>query len=281
MKTVLILGGSGLLGSNIGLQLSEYFNVIKQGFSKNADIQSDLTKKSEVVELIEKSNPDVIINTVAETSVEKCEESPISAFNLNVLPIINLKRALQNLKLEPHILHISTDHMYDKSFSNEEELVFKNNYALTKFWAERELHNMKSTCLRTNFFGGDTSFKNSFSGWAQSTLLKKEPFNGFSDVYFSPLNISAYGDIIRSIVNNSIFGVYNLGSSTELSKYGFIQKVAKLYDLDGSICKPVLYKDANIKTQRPLKMSMNVSKIEKALNLTLPSLEEGISKLLD
>lgn len=279
MKTILILGGTGLLGTNLSSSLSSNYKVIRQGFSKASDIRCDLTQKDHVIKLLKTTRPDYIINSVAETSVEKCNENPVAAFNLNVLPTINLKTAFNELNIQPHLVHISTDHFYNNHFSTEQDLVFLNNYALTKYWAERELEGTGSTILRTNFFGGDTDFKLSFSGWVLSMLNKKEPFMGFDDVYFSPLHVSSFGDFLPQILNLKLSGVFNFGASSELSKYDFIQKVAKLSKLDGSMCTPTKYDDSNIKTPRPHNMSMNVVKIEKALNIKLPSLQTEITKI--
>lgn len=279
METALILGGSGLLGSNLSSQFSQKYKVITQGYSKNADFKCDLTKPEQVKDLLQKTSPQYIINTIAETSVERCEQEPVQAFNLNVLPVIHLKKALNDLKHSAHIVHVSTDHLYNNHFSSEEDLVFLNNYALTKYWAERELAGQSATVLRTNFFGGDTSFKLSFSGWAIKMLKSNEKFWGFDDVFFSPLHVDSFSEALDKVLKTKKPGVFNLGSSSELSKYDFIQKIANLKKLDGSRCSPISYTESKIKIPRPLNMSMNVSKFETSFKHKLPTLEKELEKI--
>lgn len=276
MESVLILGGTGLLGTNISQQLGSRYNIIKQGFSKKADVTCDLTKPTQVTALLKETNPSYIINTVAETSVERCEQEPVQAFNLNVLPVINLLSSIKELNIAPHVIHISTDHFYNNHFSLEDNLVFLNNYALTKYWAERELQNTNATILRTNFFGGDTDFKLSFSGWVLKMLKSPSEFMGFEDVYFSPLHVDSFGKALTKVLEHKKSGVFNFGSKSELSKYDFIKEIAKNHSLDSSKCKPVKYLDSNIKTPRPHKMSMDVSKFEEAFQHKLPSLIDDI-----
>ncbi len=279
MKKVLILGGTGLLGTNLSQHLKSKYRIITQGFSKKADLTCDLTKLEQVVDLLNHVKPDSIINTVAETSVERCEEEPVQAFNLNVLPVINILKSLKKLNLDPHIIHISTDHLYNNHFSSENKLVFLNNYALTKYWAEQELKNTNTTILRTNFFGGDTDFRLSFSGWALKNLKASSNFMGFDDVFFSPLHIESFIEAILPVLEKKTNGIFNLGTQTELSKYSFIQELAKNAGLDGTHCKPTKYLESKIKTPRPQKMSMNVCKFETAFQHKLPSLIEDIKRV--
>ena len=122
------------------------------------NINIDLNDLEKLKDLIKNINPDIIINCVGNTNVDFCEKNKKIAFNDNALTVKNLVYCLQFLKTKPHLIHISTDQVYNGVFkgnpSRENEICAKNIYGISKLKGELELKNYKKkTILRTNFFG--------------------------------------------------------------------------------------------------------------------------------
>ena len=59
--------------------------------------------------------PDVIINCVANTNVDNCQKFKNKALITNYKTVKNIVFALKKINLKPHIIHISTDQVYNGS----------------------------------------------------------------------------------------------------------------------------------------------------------------------
>ena len=74
-----------------------------------------------------------------------------------------------------------------------------------------------------------------------------------------------------------IYGTYNLGSSSGICKYDFGILITKLFKYNSKLIIP--YKSDIKKLKRPCGTILNVKKIEKKLNMKLPSINESIQML--
>ena len=79
-----------------------------------------------------------------------------------------------------------------------------------------------STILRTNFVGRSiVTHRESLTDWVYNSLANKVHIQVLDDVYFSPLSISNLVQMVKLTVQKKRFGVYNLGSSSCMSKADF------------------------------------------------------------
>lgn len=81
MKRVLVAGASGLLGHGLTPALrAAGFDVIAHGRRHGLSVNGDLCDAKQANEILDRVGPDVIVNLVALTDVDKCEEQPHEAF---------------------------------------------------------------------------------------------------------------------------------------------------------------------------------------------------------
>ena len=102
MHRLLIAGTSGLLGSNLAVMSRGKFKV-QAIYHKHAVffpdcecLKADFACQAEVETL--DSRPDIIINCIALTDVDYCEEYPDEAYKANVVTVENLLDACRHLK---------------------------------------------------------------------------------------------------------------------------------------------------------------------------------------
>ncbi len=118
MKKILITGASGLLGINLALSAqARGYDVT--GITLEEGIQGipfkmyhlDLTQPGVIHQTIQDTNPDVIINCVALTDVDRCEQIPEAARQVNawIPEALAMETAHRHIKL----VHISTDAVFD------------------------------------------------------------------------------------------------------------------------------------------------------------------------
>ena len=210
---------------------------------------------------------DIVINAAGLTNVDLCEKDKKKA---NYSHITILKKTIKNLNKNLFYVHISTDHLFDgKNFFYSEKSVPKpiNYYAKTKLESEKIIKKLKNyLIIRGNFFCWGSSYRKSFSDWIFDSLKKKKNINLFSDIYFNPLYIETFIDLIFKLIIKNKKGIFNLSSNQRISKYFFGIKLAKIFKLKKKFI--IKSKIKNFKmVDRPKNMSLENKKIKKILKI--------------
>ena len=106
MSSLLILGGSGILGSEV-IRSAE-----KLGLDYVAPRSSDLDIRDNVAvdEFISNFKPSWVINCAAWTNVDAAEEFPDKATRVNKVGPRNMAQVAKELKIP--LIHISTDYVF-------------------------------------------------------------------------------------------------------------------------------------------------------------------------
>lgn len=278
-KKILILGSTGLLGVplSIFLQNSGY-NVVRHGLRNKSDYNSDMTNYKEVDKILSEVKPDFIINLVALTDVDKCEENPHTAYLINVRPVENIIKWFLNNKSCLKLIQISTDQVYDgEGEHKEDDVVLRNTYALTKYCAEQVAMRINSCVIRTNFVGKSMIYnRQSFSDWVFENLNNRKKIKLFNDIKFSPVSIQTLCRMISIVIENFRTGVFNIGSKNGMSKKEFAILFAKKLNLPTEFAEESLSTEFGFKAYRPKDMRMDSILFEKVFNVCMPTLFDEI-----
>lgn len=273
---LLILGSTGLLGQYLAMQFpTADYTPILHGFSNSAEVCFDCSDKLEVLDQINSIQPDLIINLIGLTDVERCEREPEVATKLNITAIANVINAVRLKKAPTKVVHISTDHVYDRiGLSSESNINLVNTYARTKFLGEQVCTAPRSLIIRTNFFGkSKLPGRKSLSDWIIEKLEAGEKVRAFNDVYFNPLSIETLVKLIKISVIKDLKGIYNVSSKNGLSKYDFAKTLAKEMNYNPNQIESIsIDQHLNLGAKRPKGMMMDCTKFEAATNLSMPEL---------
>lgn len=287
-KQILILGGSGLLAVNWALWAQDEFSIIL-GLNKREIILEDIktikfnfSSFEELNIKIDQISPDIIVNTIALTNVEKCEHNPKLAFETNVKIASFLAQIAS--KIQCKLVHISTDMLYNgtQSYMNELlEVSPLNIYGETKYRAELEVikHNSTALIIRTNFYGWGPTYRASFSDTIINSLKSGKEINLFVDVFFTPILIQNLVLYIHELIEKSASGIYNVVSDDRISKFDFGILVAREFELNETLLKPIQFSNQVGLVKRPLDMSLSNDKTVKKLGHKLGSVKEHLKLL--
>ena len=283
MDKVLILGSEGMLGLSLVELLGQFDYELKtHSRGGSTDFKFDAKNYDSLVDSLSQYKPDVLINLVANTSVDACEENPVLAFEDNALSVKNIVKWIKSSSNKTHLIHISTDQVYDREGPHEEEnILLSNYYAYSKFIGEVNARKINSTIIRTNFFGKSLSNKRaSFSDWIIDSLRSSNEIKVFTNVLFSPLSINSLVKLIEEIIRKRKIGTFNLGSNEGMSKAEFAFNLADIFRLDHSLLTKIKDEEIQLKAYRPKDMRMNIKKFEREFSCTLPALIDEI-KLIE
>jgi dTDP-4-dehydrorhamnose reductase len=283
METVLVTGATGLLGSSlVPLLKVRGFEVITHARSGSADVLADLSVTDKVFKLLDKNRPEIIINLAGLTDVDRCEALPSLAYSANVHTVENIVNWIRKKNTHCHLVHISTDMVYDGVGPHTEDTVSLTNcYAFSKYASELAAASAPSTILRTNFFGrSHRETRTSLTDWLFHSLSNSDSIQVFDDVLFSPLAMDTLSNMIELIIRKKPVGVFNLGTHGGISKSDFAFAFAEELKLSAGIMTRTSTDQVTfLKTYRPKDMRMDCSKFENTLAIKLPFLRNEIKRV--
>ena len=281
-RKILVLGSSGRLGSTIsksidfGTSSELLLHSRKLGSYPNAD----LAERSGTFEMLNEIRPDVIINTVALAEIEACEKSPNRAYISNVLTTQNIVEWIDGTSSKCHLIHISTDHVYDgEGIHKEDSVNLTNYYSYSKFASELVARQIPSTILRTNFVGMSRSdSRQTFSDWVVGNLRSHRNIELVDNIWFSPVSLNFLLEALILAVRERLDITANIGSWGGMTKFEFGYKIGRLIGLDINRIRAVSAEEclAYI-TYRPKNMVMDNSLWEESTGMKCPTTDEVAS----
>jgi dTDP-4-dehydrorhamnose reductase len=236
---ILILGADGMIGHKIAQILINTDNtIILNSRNNNVFLRKNFPRaefysydflKQDTFELLNKVNPNIIINCIGLT-IRRGADIIKNALKLNnELPhTIDTWCAINSKRL----IHFSTDCVFSGSRGNYLDLDFpdaKDNYGRTK--GKGEILSSSTLTIRSSMIGRELFNKTELLEWLISQ--KGQNIKGFSKVIYSGVT-TIY---MAKLIEKEIFtGVYNI-SSPPISKYELLIRLNKKFQLGIKIKK--------------------------------------------
>ena len=290
---ILITGSNGLLGQNLlELFLKDPENYKVVGFSRGENRSGrtdfeyhaiDLTNQQLLEEKIKQIQPNFIINTAAMTNVDACENDKEGCYDLNVHVVEYLAAVCS--EINAHLIHISTDFIYDGVKGNYTEEDIPNPlsyYGETKLLSEKRLQdsNINYTILRTILVYGlvkDMS-RNNIVLWVKESLENKKEITIVDDQYRAPTYVEDLALACKISIDKKATGIFNISSNQLLSIYEIAQEIADAFGLDKNLIKPISTSTLNQTAPRPAKTGFDLTKTNKELEFYPNSFKEDLQR---
>lgn len=292
MKKVVVTGSNGLLGQSLVNLLLKENNYQVIGFSRGQNrsgrkdfsyVSIDITDKTLLLTTLTKYQPDVIVNTAAMTNVDACETNKEACRELNINVVESLKNYSE--KNDTHLIHISTDFIFDGKKGNYTETDTPNPlsyYGWSKLQSENILTNstVNYTILRTILVFGkvyDMSRSNIVL-WVKQSLEEGKEITIVNDQYRMPTYVEDLALACKLSIDKKAYGVFNVSSNTLLSIYEIAIQIAKVFELNSELIKPISTATLNQKANRPYKTGFDLTKTIKVLGFEPKSFIENLQK---
>lgn len=249
----------------------------------NADFKADVSLPGEAQRLLAAVKPAAVVHLAAATDVDLCERDPDLAYRQNVLAAALLAQACGSGAAAVHLVHVSTDHLYDGAGAHAEgDVTIRNHYAMSKLAGEyAALRHAAATVLRVNFVGRSACpGRTSFSDWVLASLRGGKAIQVFDDVWFSPLRMHTLAGVIAHVLANPSYGVFNTGSRGTMTKAGLAFLLAQGLGLEAAGMRRASIRDAGGLVPRPTGMSMDSSLFTQAFAMPLPGIDEEMHALI-
>ncbi len=281
MKKLLITGASGLLGINLALSAqARGYDVTGVTLEKGIRgipfkmYHLDLTQPGVIHQTIQDTNPDVIINCVALTDVDRCEQIPEVARQVNSW--IPEALAMETVRRPIKLVHISTDAVFDGdrgSYTENDPVSPPNVYASTKYAGETAVMENDNNALvcRVNFYGWSISGRRSLAEWFFNKFTLGEPVKGFTDAIFSPLLATDLAVTLLKLIEHLSVGLFHVVNPQSISKYAFGLALAEMFGFNKSLITPASIKDSGLAAARSPNLNLDPGKLIRELGESLPN----------
>ena len=275
-----IIGSTGLLGQAL-IKEGRKRGLDVVGIARtNADFDIDVTNDTEIEQFLQKNKFDVVINTVAIVNHKICDDSPEKAYIVNARPSAVIAQLSKELNFK--YVYISTDGYFsgnkDRKHNENAPVEFFNEYARTKYCGERfALTNPNSLVTRTNIVGFKGAEIPTFFEWALNAVKNQDEITLFDDYFTSSISVAQFSCILFDLINKNASGLYNVASSEVSSKKQFIEKMSEIFGLELKNAK--IGSVSSLNSKRADSLGLDVSKAEKLLGYSLPTLKEVLLKL--
>ena len=287
MLKILILGGSGLLGKKLVEKASDSFEVIstfnnhKIEHSKSRTIRIKLPDEIfNLKSLIFNEKPNLIINTIANTNIDYCEQHKTETYLLHVEMNKQIFKLCEDVASK--LIFISSDYVFDGKkgdYMEYDKTSPVNYYGETKAIAESIiLQNPTNTVLRSSLiYDWDPQVR--FLNYVVDKLRKNENIQAYDDFLTAPIFLEdLVGSIIKAVKKDAS-GIYNLAGPSCVTRMDFALAIARKFNFDKNLIEPVSVKSLDLIAERPRNSSLNKTKAEKDLDIKFRSIEEGINEV--
>lgn len=242
-KSVLVLGASGMLGNAVLRFMSGSPDIVAWGSVRNEAVVRhfpelvrqriiagvDVGHPDELVRLLARVEPDVIINCIGMVKQLADAKDPLSALPINALLPHRLAR-LAELS-GARLIHISTDCVFAGTrggYREDDVPDALDLYGRSKLLGEVDYPN--AITLRTSIIGHELASSHGLVNWF---LSQQGSVRGFTHAVFSGLPTVELARVIRDrvIAQPGLHGLYHV-SAAPITKYDLLRLVAAEYGKD-------------------------------------------------
>lgn len=283
---ITVTGGSGLLGSNLALELCRRGHEVTALYRQHAmcidgvcTAKCNLADVSSSSRLLERCDPAWIIHCAAATNLDWCETHSSECMRINAE--VSGQLAATARSIGARLVYISTDAVFSGAaggYYETDPVCPVNQYGRSKAAGETAVMREMPTVLilRVNIFGWNARPKNSLAEWALALLRNGEPVSGFRDVTFSPILVNDLAECILNFIQVGSSGIYHVGSCDYATKYEFLRELARVFDLDGALVRESSVEESQLTTPRPRNTWLRSDKVADALGRRMPTIREGL-----
>jgi len=267
---ILVIGGSGLVGSNVVAECSEKgWNVTSTSLEteRGSHRQLDKTDADATESLIREVDPDAVIDTAAFHAVDECETRRAKAWDVNAHGTRNVAVAAD--QVDAHALFLSTDYVFpglpsEAPYDEADSIDPVNYYAHAKYAGEQAAKIAdRSTVLRPSvIYGLDSA---NFVTWALGELEAGNDIDIVDDQISRPTYAPDLATACVEIVEAGQEGVFHATGPESFSRYEFTLELASAFGFETDLVSPISTAEFGQEAKRPRDSSLDSSALYETL----------------
>jgi dTDP-4-dehydrorhamnose reductase len=290
---ILLFGRNGQVGWELQRSLAPLGELVALDHDSK-ELCGDFTNLEGLAKTVRSVKPDVIVNAAAHTAVDKAESEAELVRTINALAPGVL--AQEAARVNAWLIHYSTDYVFDgsgeKPWLESDATAPLSVYGATKLEGEQLIQQSgcKRLIFRTSWVYGARG------GNFARTMLKlageRDSLNVIDDQHGAPTGADLLADVTAHAIRTArqrpeVAGLYHLTAAGETTWHGYARFVidfarragVELKVAPGAI-KAVPTSAFPTPAKRPHNSRMDTTRLRRTFDLSLPSWETGVARML-
>jgi dTDP-4-dehydrorhamnose reductase len=278
---VALIGARGQLGTDIAKILPEATCL---GHS-----EIELSSSESIQAALDLSDADVVINCAAYNLVDKAEDDPIDAYEVNALGPRRL--AQYCAERDKTLVHFSSDYVFglegirDVPYVESDAPGPQSAYAASKLQGEFFVRSLcpKHFVIRTCGLYGVAALQGAGKGNFIETMIRlgreRDELGIVNDQHCTPTATADLADATLELVASKTYGLYHATNNGATTWFGLANAVFERLGISVKT-NPVSTADFGAKAARPPYSILNCQKLEAVIGRNMPTWEVALDKYL-
>jgi dTDP-4-dehydrorhamnose reductase len=276
---IALIGGSGQLGTEIRR------TWLGDDVAAPSHDDLDLENSEQLGALLDRLEPDAVVNCAAFHNVDRCESEPERAFAVNAVAVDRLARLCDERGAT--FVTISTDYVFDgtatRPYGEEDRPAPLSAYGVSKLAGELLVARLNSRALVVRTCGvygvkPSASKGHTFVDRVIAQARAGEPIRVVNDVTASPTFAGDLAVAIRGLLERSATGLYHAANVGPVTWYDFASEALRQSGIEYAI-EPIPAASWKAPARRPAYSALDSGKI-RTLGIEMPGWRAGIASFL-
>lgn len=286
MDRLLIVGASGLVGSRLARLAENRYEVFGTYFSHRLEgpniVPLDTRDRRAVMDLVERVKPAFIVDTHSLNNVDYCEVHREEAWDTNVGGPRNVAEAAKQFGSK--YVFLSTDYVFDGrklKYTEKDKPRPQSYFAMTRVVVEQmlEAFDMNYVVARPSvIYGRGGLNKVNFAVWLVNKLRAREPVTIVNDQKNNPTFADNLVEQLFGLYEKDATGVFHITGSQCLSRFDFSREIARRFDLDAELIKPITTPELHQIAPRAPTVNMSTAKVQRLTGIPTLDVREGLDR---
>ncbi len=287
-KTVIITGGTGLLGKAMEETLPLDWNIVslhqrdyKIIGAKARHLTLDIRDKRAVDRLFAKKRFDAVVHAAGIASVDYVEKHYAESLESNIVGTLNITSAAR--RTDSYLIYISTNAVFDGKkapYSEEDPVNPVNQYGRLKVECERLVQETLKHWLIVRpilMYGWNhEATRQNPATWIYDHLRQGKAVSLVTDIRENPLYNISCGQALWAAIAKRPSGIIHLAGRDQVNRFEFALEVAETFGLDKSLIKEATSDAFPGLAARPPNTTFLTARMERELGISPTGLREGL-----
>jgi dTDP-4-dehydrorhamnose reductase len=285
---IAIVGAAGQLGTAIRRQL-EPTNVETIAFDRST---VDIVDADSVAEALDAVRPDLVINTAAYNHVDRAEDDPLTAFQVNAIGPRNL--AIWCEAAGAALVHVSTDYVFSGCEPDASEPEQRRGwqegdapnpesaYGIGKLAGE---YFVRSLCRRhfvvrtCGLYGSMSGSKGNFVETMLRVGAERPLLRVVNDQHCTPTSTADLAAALIALSETDAYGLYHATNSGRTTWHAFAVEIFRQANMNVDV-QPISTAEYGAKAHRPAFSVLDCGRLASILGTPLPAWQDALSRYL-
>jgi len=248
--------------------------------------QADITDGAVVEQILTQQKPAVVLNAAAYNQVDRAEQEPVAAFEVNALAVRNVSVACR--EIGARLVHFSTDYVFDgqagRPYREDDAPHPLSAYAVSKLAGElyASAYLDHALIVRTSGVygpGGMDTARGNFVEMMLRLAAQGLPIRVLEDHVASPTYAPALARVALELVQRNVEGIVHAGGGTPISWFDWAAKIFEAARLKPQLT-PTNEREFKTAARRPKYSALANTRMAELNIAPMPPLDQAIGEYL-